>query len=132
MVNVAAAYEHPGEAAVHEPWVSAFAAALRQGDTGAYIGFLADDSEARVRDAYPGATWDRLAAIKGRATTRAICSASTTTFRRPPPSHHEAPGTLRRSRGSQNVLGNRPNPYDMPTEDDRLVCRDSIREPPPS
>jgi FAD/FMN-containing dehydrogenase len=66
MVNVAAVYQHPDEAAVHEAWVTAFAAALYQGDTGAYVGFLGDDREARVRDAYPAATWDRLAAIKGR------------------------------------------------------------------
>jgi FAD/FMN-containing dehydrogenase len=66
MVNVAALYERPAEAAVHEPWVTAFAAALRQGDGGAYVGFLGDEGEARVREAYPGATWDRLAAIKSR------------------------------------------------------------------
>jgi FAD/FMN-containing dehydrogenase len=66
MVNLAAVFERPDEAAVHEPWVAAFAATLHQGNRGAYIGFLADDSEARVRDAYPGDTWDRLAAIKSR------------------------------------------------------------------
>ena len=31
---------------------------------GAYVNFLGDEGEARVREAYPGATWDRLAAIK--------------------------------------------------------------------
>ena len=31
-----------------------------------YVAFLGDEGEARVRDAYPGSTWDRLAAIKGR------------------------------------------------------------------
>ncbi len=66
MVNLAAVFERPDEAAVHEPWVAAFAATLHQGNRGAYIGFLTDDSEARVRDAYPGDTWDRLAAIKSR------------------------------------------------------------------
>jgi FAD/FMN-containing dehydrogenase len=64
MVNVAAVYQHPDEASVHERWVTAFAAAMRQGDSGAYVGFLG--AHARVRDAYPGATWDRLATIKGR------------------------------------------------------------------
>jgi FAD/FMN-containing dehydrogenase len=38
----------------------------RQGDTGAYVGFLGDEGQARVRQAYPRATWDRLAAIKAR------------------------------------------------------------------
>jgi FAD/FMN-containing dehydrogenase len=66
MVNLAAVFERPDEAAVHEPWVAAFAATLHQGNRGAYIGFLTDDSEARVRDAYPGDAWDRLAAIKSR------------------------------------------------------------------
>src|SRR6266540_1736836 len=42
------------------------AAALRQRDNGAYVNFLVDEGEARVREAYPGPTWDRLAAIKAR------------------------------------------------------------------
>jgi berberine-like enzyme len=66
MVNVAAVYERPDEAAVHEPWVAGFAAALRQGDGGAYVNFLGDEVEARVRAAYPGKTWERLAVIKAR------------------------------------------------------------------
>ena len=66
MVNVAAVYERPDEAAVHEPWVAGFAAALRQGDGGAYVNFLGDEGEARVRAAYPGKTWERLAVIKAR------------------------------------------------------------------
>jgi hypothetical protein len=65
-VNVAAMYERPDEEAVHEPWVDAFAAALRQGDDGAYVGFLQEEGEARVRAAYPGATWERLVAVKKR------------------------------------------------------------------
>ena len=66
MLNVAAMYEHPDEAAVHEPWVDALSAALRKGDDGAYVGFLRDEGEARVRAAYPGATWERLRAVKRR------------------------------------------------------------------
>ncbi|HEU4866032.1 MAG TPA: FAD-binding oxidoreductase [Actinomycetota bacterium] len=66
MVNVAALYERPDEVAVHGPWVEAFAAALRQGDDGAYVNFLADEGEARIRAAYPGTTWDRLRQIKAR------------------------------------------------------------------
>ncbi len=66
MVNVAAVYERPDEAAVHEAWVTGFAAALCQGDAGVYVNFLGDEGVARIREAYPGATWDRLAAIKGR------------------------------------------------------------------
>jgi FAD/FMN-containing dehydrogenase len=66
MVNVAALYERPDEAAVHELWLTDFAAAVRQGDGGAYVGFLGDEGEGRIREAYPGSTWERLAAIKGR------------------------------------------------------------------
>jgi FAD/FMN-containing dehydrogenase len=66
MVNVAALYERPDEAAVYEPWITDFAAALRQGDDGAYVGFLGDEGEGRIREAYPGPTWQRLTEIKGR------------------------------------------------------------------
>src|SRR5215203_1206822 len=66
MVNVAALYERPDEAPVHEPWLTAFAAALRQGEGGAYVGFLGEEGEDRIREAYPGSTWERLADIKGR------------------------------------------------------------------
>jgi len=66
LVTVAALYERPDEAAVHEAWVSTFASALRQGDLGVYVNFLADEGEARIREAYPGSTWDRLVSIKAR------------------------------------------------------------------
>ncbi len=39
---------------------------LDQGETGAYVNFVNDEGPERVRDAYPGATWDRLAAIKAK------------------------------------------------------------------
>jgi len=66
MVNVAAVYERADEAAVHQAWVSGLAAELHQGDGGAYVGFLGKDGQARIREAYPGSTWDRLVAVKGR------------------------------------------------------------------
>jgi len=66
MVNVAALYGSPDQAPVYEPWVNRFAEALRQSDTGAYVNFLVDEGEARIRDAYPGKTWDRLRSIKRR------------------------------------------------------------------
>ena len=66
MVNVAALYERPDQAPVYEPWVTGFAAALKQGDSGAYVNFLVDEGEVRIRDAYPGKTWDRLRSIKRR------------------------------------------------------------------
>lgn len=66
MVNLAALYERPQDAPMHEAWVDGFAAALRQGDDGVYVNFLTDEGPERVRAAYPGPTWDRLAAIKER------------------------------------------------------------------
>jgi hypothetical protein len=66
MVNVAAFYEGPEDKVVRQSWVDDFAAALRQDDAGAYVNFMVDEGEARVRDAYPGPTWDRLAAMKAR------------------------------------------------------------------
>jgi FAD/FMN-containing dehydrogenase len=66
MVNVAAFYDGPEDRPRREAWVSEFAGALLQSDEGAYVGFLADGGEARVRAAYPGSTWDRLVAIKSK------------------------------------------------------------------
>jgi hypothetical protein len=66
MVNVVALYDGPADRAVRQAWVSEFAAALRQGDQGAYVGFLGDEGQARVRQAYPGSIWERLVAVKGR------------------------------------------------------------------
>jgi len=66
MVNVAAFYHGPADRAVRQAWVDEFAAALRQGDGGAYVNFLGGEGPARVRQAYPGSTWDRLVAIKAR------------------------------------------------------------------
>ena len=66
MVNVAALYERLEDKDVHEAWAADFAAAVRQDGTGVYVNFLGDEGEARDREAYPGKTWDRLAAIKQR------------------------------------------------------------------
>ena len=66
MAAVFTIYGRAEERPVHEAWAADFAAALRQGDAGAYVNFLGDEGEARVRAAYPGSTWDRLVAIKRR------------------------------------------------------------------
>src|SRR5918993_7155 len=57
MVNVAAFYEGKEEWAAREAWVSYFAAALRQGEGGVYVGFLGEEGDERVREAYPEPTW---------------------------------------------------------------------------
>ena len=66
MVNLAALYEKPEEKPVHEAWVSDFAAALQQDDTGAYVNFLGEDGRERILAAYPESTLDRLRRIKSQ------------------------------------------------------------------
>jgi len=66
MVNVAAFYDGAADKPAKEHWVSDFAKALYQGDDGAYVNFIGAEGPARVRAAYPGATWDRLRQVKRR------------------------------------------------------------------
>lgn len=66
MVNVAASYDGAEDRVSRAAWVDDFAAALQQGDSGAYVNFLGAEGAARVRDAYPAATWDGLVEIKRR------------------------------------------------------------------
>lgn len=65
MVGLAAFYGLHDQAE-QETWVTDFAAALRQGNDGAYVNFLGDEGAERVRAAYPGPTWERLVALKRR------------------------------------------------------------------
>jgi FAD/FMN-containing dehydrogenase len=66
MVNVAAFYEGEDDRVVKAEWVKRFSEALYQGDDAAYVNFVGDEGEDRIHAAYPGATWDRLAAVKAR------------------------------------------------------------------
>jgi FAD/FMN-containing dehydrogenase len=66
MVALGAIYENRVEEGVQREWVEDFAAALYQGESGVYVGFLGDEGEERVRAAYPGTTWERLTAVKAR------------------------------------------------------------------
>jgi Berberine and berberine like len=59
-------YEGPDDKLVREAWVQRMVAELRQDDTGAYVNFLNDEGEERIRAAYPGGIYERLAAIKAR------------------------------------------------------------------
>ena len=47
MVNLAALYGDPGEAAVYEAWVEDFMKALRKESTGVYVNFLAREGDER-------------------------------------------------------------------------------------
>jgi FAD/FMN-containing dehydrogenase len=64
LVNVAAFYQGDADREVRRSWVTRFARTLQPNDNAAYVGFLSDDGDARIRAAYPGATWDRLSRIK--------------------------------------------------------------------
>ena len=64
MVNVASFYDGPDDAPVRLAWVEGLVRALDDGTPGAYVNFLADEGPARVRQAYPERTWERLAAVK--------------------------------------------------------------------
>jgi FAD/FMN-containing dehydrogenase len=65
IVNVGAMYERPDDAHEHALWAATVAADLG-GNGGAYVGFLAQDGASRIREAYPGGTWERLVAVKRR------------------------------------------------------------------
>jgi hypothetical protein len=66
MVNIATFYEGPDDLDRRTAWAEGLLAALRQEDRGAYVNFLADEGEERLREAYPGGTCDRLTEVKGR------------------------------------------------------------------
>lgn len=47
-----------------QAWIDGFAAAMPRIEGAAYVNFLGDEGEARVHDAYPKATYERLSRIK--------------------------------------------------------------------
>lgn len=65
MVNVAA-FVTEDDRADRLAWIERMLALLDQGVPGVYVNFVADEGPERVRAAYPGATWDRLRAIKAQ------------------------------------------------------------------
>ena len=64
VVNVAAFYDGEEDRSARSSWVREFAKTLQPEEAGAYVNFLSDDGKARIRAAYPGATWDRLTRVK--------------------------------------------------------------------
>jgi FAD/FMN-containing dehydrogenase len=64
IVNVVAAYADPDQRPEHEEWADSVRELVRLGSRGAYVNLHADDSEASLRDIYPGATWHRLVEVK--------------------------------------------------------------------
>jgi len=63
--NVAAVAPDAATARGYAPWVDALADRLRSGD-GSYVNFSLDGGLDAARAAYPGATWERLRAVKRR------------------------------------------------------------------
>ena len=66
MAAVAALYDDLSETDQHEAWVTSFVEALPTGRPGAYVNFLGNEGQDRVRAAYPGGHWERLREIKAR------------------------------------------------------------------
>jgi FAD/FMN-containing dehydrogenase len=67
MLTLASLYERPEERYDQVSWVEGLMDELRQGQPrAAYAGFLADEGEGRIHEAYPAPTWERLAMIKER------------------------------------------------------------------
>jgi hypothetical protein len=66
MANVAAIAETMDLLPERAAWVREVSSELNQGDSSAYVGFLGDEGDERVRAAYPPATWERLTQIKAK------------------------------------------------------------------
>jgi FAD/FMN-containing dehydrogenase len=65
MINAGAIYDpSSSERSEHVAWARGLLAELDERSPGAYAGFLADEGEQRVRAAYPGQTFERLAEVK--------------------------------------------------------------------
>jgi hypothetical protein len=64
MAALGCVYDLAADRPANDAWAEGFAAALRQGDPGVYVNFLSDEGPERVRQAYPGTTWDRLVEVK--------------------------------------------------------------------
>lgn len=59
-------FDVSADAAPHQAWTGRLWDAIRHEETGAYVNFLEAEGDTRIREAYPPATFARLAAIKRR------------------------------------------------------------------
>jgi hypothetical protein len=64
MIVVVCFYVGDDDRPRRQAWAEELSAVLHDGDDAAYVNFVGDEGDERVRAAYPGATWDRLRAIK--------------------------------------------------------------------
>lgn len=66
VVTMGALQMGPGDLALQEAWIDGFLSALRPSASGAFVNFMGVEGDARVREAYPGGTYERLATVKRR------------------------------------------------------------------
>jgi FAD/FMN-containing dehydrogenase len=66
MVNIATLYGPDDDQGAARGWVEEMTTRIHGDDTTGYVNFLGDEGPERVRQAYPGDTWDRLREIKRR------------------------------------------------------------------
>lgn len=66
MANIAAFYGTEDERKARQQWAESFAKLLDQGNPAVYVNFLGLNEKDRIRDAYPGKTWERLVEVKKR------------------------------------------------------------------
>ena len=66
MVNVACFYVGDDDKPRRQAWVDELSTVLHDGDDAAYVNFVGDEGDDRVRAAYPGATWERLRGVKAQ------------------------------------------------------------------
>ena len=64
LLAVSNVWENPAEAERHIAWTEAFWREVAPRTAGAYVNYLQDEGEARIRQAYPPATYQRLAEVK--------------------------------------------------------------------
>ena len=64
IVAIIAGAEGPSDLAAPTTWAAQLASAIRPRAVGAYVNFLEDEGEARIRAAYGGSTYARLVSVK--------------------------------------------------------------------
>ena len=66
LVTLITPFQDPTELPVHTAWTQSYYEALRPNAIGVYANFLEDEGDARIREAYPNGTYERLAEVKRR------------------------------------------------------------------
>jgi FAD/FMN-containing dehydrogenase len=66
MFTIITLFDDPAEAPIHNAWTKDYFDSLASKASGVYSNFLEAEGEARVREAYPGGSYERLADVKRR------------------------------------------------------------------